>query len=236
MAKEIFAGKCHLCGERYKKSGMIRHLKACLGKHDEPVSGKKSQKVYWITAAGKWYHEYWLHLEIPAAQHLLDLDQFLRDIWLECCGHLSAFTIQGIEYQLNTGMVDAMWIDFFGPSLPTKSMKTKLYEIFQPGLAFKHRYDFGTTTELQLKVIAEKSRASPSDEIRVLARNNPPEIPCTKCGQPATQVCSQCIYEGPQAWHCDRCSRKHKCGEEMFLPVVNSPRVGECGYTGPWED
>jgi len=24
---------------------------------------------------------------------LSDLDSFLRDIWLECCGHLSAFEI-----------------------------------------------------------------------------------------------------------------------------------------------
>lgn len=24
-----------------------------------------------------------------------DLDQFIRDIWVECCGHLSAFYIEG---------------------------------------------------------------------------------------------------------------------------------------------
>jgi len=33
-------------------------------------------------------------------------------------------------------------------------------------------------------------------------------------------------------WLCDECAPKHKCGEDMLLPVVNSPRVGKCGYTG----
>ena len=26
--------------------------------------------------------------------------------------------------------------------------------------------------------------------------------------------------------------RNHDCGEEAILPVVNSPRMGVCGYTG----
>ena len=35
-----------------------------------------------------------------------------------------------------------------------------------------------------------------------------------------------------EGWVCDECAPKHKCGEDMLLPVVNSPRVGMCGYTG----
>jgi hypothetical protein len=36
--------------------------------------------------------------------------------------------------------------------------------------------------------------------------------------------------EGP-AYH-GTCAGGHECGEEMLLPVVNSPRVAMCGYTG----
>ena len=57
---------------------------------------------------------------------------------------------------------------------------------------------------------------------------------CEKCGQPAVWVCSSCIYDNG-GWLCDAHTRKHKCGEEMLLPVVNSPRVGMCGYTGGME-
>ena len=35
---------------------------------------------------------------MPASDTLADLDDFLRAIWLECCGHLSEFTIGGTSY------------------------------------------------------------------------------------------------------------------------------------------
>ena len=34
---------------------------------------------------------YWLHLQAPAVVTFAALDQGLRNIWLKCCGHLSAF-------------------------------------------------------------------------------------------------------------------------------------------------
>jgi len=38
---------------------------------------------------------------MPARATLTDLDGFLRDIWLECCGHLSAFDIGTVRYELD---------------------------------------------------------------------------------------------------------------------------------------
>jgi len=233
MTKRIQSpGKCNLCGKTYKKAGMSRHLKTCLEQNVDKKPGKVTRKTFWLNIQGREYSEYWLHLEIPTTSTLMDLDQFLRDIWLECCGHLSAFTIENIRYELDTGMIDSMWGDFFGPSMPVKTMKERLHSVLRPGLEFYHEYDFGTTTYLKLKVMAERERPGRSKKIELLALNHPPEIPCAKCGKPATQVCTQCIYEGPQAWLCDEHSQNHQCGEDMFLPVVNSPRVGECGYTG----
>ena len=45
-------------------------------------------------------------------------------------------------------------------------------------------------------------------------------------------VCTECVFDDG-GWLCETCAVKHECGEEMLLPVVNSPRVGMCGYTGP---
>ncbi len=232
MTGPMSTGTCTLCGKEFPKNVISRHLKKCLQEHATTSPESKTQKVFWINIWGTYLPGYWLHLEVPASSKLADLDQFLRDIWLECCGHLSAFTIGDTRYELDTGMVDSMWKDFFGPSMPTKSMTIKLYTALQPGLKFAHEYDFGTTTDLSLKVVAEQERAGQSKEIRVLARNNPPDIRCFKCGEPATQVCVQCIYDGPKAWLCDQHVEEHECGDDMFLPVVNSPRVGQCGYTG----
>ena len=33
-------------------------------------------------------------------------------------------------------------------------------------------------------------------------------------------------------WLCEDCAKTHECGEEMLLPVCNSPRLGVCGYCG----
>ena len=99
-----------------------------------------------MLAEGRYLPEYWLVGEISAAETLNTLDAFLRDIWLECCGHMSAFTIGNTQYMLDTGGIDGMWLDIFGPSHPTKSMKTPLTAVLKPGLKFYHEYDFGTTT------------------------------------------------------------------------------------------
>ena len=73
-------------------------------------------------------------------------------------------------------------------------------------------------------------RAITRNSINILVRNHPPPISCGKCGQPATQVCVECM-DTPNGWLCERHAAQHK-HDEMFLPVVNSPRVGMCGYAG----
>ncbi len=87
-------------------------------------------------------------------------------------------------------------------------------------------------SSLRLKVLAERAGAQQKKAVELLAHNVLPEIPCDVCGKPATQICSQCIYEeGGQL--CEACAEQHECGEEMLLPVINSPRMGMCGYDGP---
>lgn len=41
---------------------------------------------------------YWLDLELKADAKLKRLDDFLRRIWLECCGYLSEFSIAEYDY------------------------------------------------------------------------------------------------------------------------------------------
>ena len=43
---------------------------------------------------------YWLDLEIKTDSKLRQLDDLLRKVWLECCGHLSAFKIDGLRYSV----------------------------------------------------------------------------------------------------------------------------------------
>jgi hypothetical protein len=131
------------------------------------------------------------------------VDTFLRKIWCECCGHLSAFEKDGDEYG-----------------------KSRKISSLVPGDVLLYEYDFGSTTEILITVIGEISRPVQREKIRLLARNEPLEMLCDTCGAPAAIVdtCQGGLL-------CDECAKDCK-DEDMFLPVVNSPRCGECGYCG----
>ena len=65
------------------------------------------------------------------------------------------------------------------------------------------------------------------------ARNHAPEIPCDGCGAAAAEVCSEHLqYPDADARFCEECAADHDCGGNRYLPVVNSPRTGLCGFTG----
>jgi len=221
MARKQSRGTCQLCELSFSKAGMTKHLNSCIPKNigSEDKQNRK-RKFFHIVVMGYYEPEYWMHLAVPANTKLQTLDQFFRDIWLECCGHLSAFKINGIQYSVSP-MEE---YDEIG-------MTKKIGDILEPGIIFQHEYDFGSTTVLDLKIISEFEANIKDMSIKILARNDAPEIRCDKCGKMATQVCTQCIYEG-EGWLCDDCAEDHECGEEMMLPVVNSPRVGVCGYCG----
>lgn len=70
-----------------------------------------------------------------------------------------------------------------------------------------------------------------------MARNTLPEDQCIECGQRATHLCTECLIEA-DTWGtlCDEHTQTHphdNYGEPM--PLVNSPRLGMCGYDGPAE-
>ena len=227
--RRMSRGKCSFCGGPFSKGAMTRHLKSCKQRKGdlETLSAQPNPhktKIFHLVVEGRWQPDYWIHLEVGADVSLISLDSFLRDIWLECCGHMSAFVIEGQQY-VSTGP--------FGYALEWQQdmEEVELGKTLFPGMKFYHDYDFGTTTQLKLRVLSEREGVMGDDRVRLLARNDPPPIPCGVCGKLATQVCLECAWSG-EGWLCDDCADDHECDEDMFLPVVNSPRVGMCGYTG----
>jgi hypothetical protein len=211
-------GKCSLCGKTFGKAAMTRHLNRCSQPKALVAAGKRqTTPAFHLVVEGRWAKAYWIHLAAPVKAPLSKLDDFLRHIWLECCGHMSAFEIEGIRY-------------FCSPmEKEERGMETPLSQVVNAGTKFFYEYDFGSTTELGLKVVGFWNQGTPKGAVQLLARNDPPEVICAQCETHlATQVCIAC----EDAWLCESCAAAHDCGEEMFLPVVNSPRVGVCGYTG----
>ncbi|MDV7391640.1 hypothetical protein RZS08_09820, partial [Arthrospira platensis SPKY1] len=63
------------------------------------------------------------------------------------------------------------------------------------------------------------------------------DFTCQECGQPAEWLCVECIYEhDAPGLLCKAHADEHE--HEAYgglTPLVNSPRVGMCGYAGPAE-
>jgi len=215
---------------------MTRHLTSCLAKHDQaPEAGEskaKKGKLFHVVVEAKYNPDYWLHLEMPATTKLETLDHFLRDIWLECCGHLSAFKIEGQKrspVRSLSALLAADPMDWRDPD--EVDMENRLGEVLRKGSKLSYEYDFGSTTKLTLKVVSEREGlVGKANDVHLLARNDPPYIPCSRCQKAQATIIDM---EDTNEWFCDQCAVQVGLTEsEMTLPVVNSPRTGVCAYTG----
>ncbi len=329
-------GICNFCKGEFDKRKMTQHLKSCKQRkvNNANADALSEQKTRWyhLLVEGRYLPMYWMHLEMPVDATLIDLDDFLRDTWLECCGHLSEFKIgkasymsssdemywpdetipseegedeedaekdeetqlqadeiielspveaadillelvsaefqenladvplPAIEATLADVLVNKLGVSLspelqshlgrlalflqigasFERDMPQEyDMDVTLGEVLKVGQKFTHEYDFGSTTYLSLKVLAEREGASIKDEdndlvsVLTMARNEPPAIPCRVCGKPATKVVGgyYSVWDGAI---CDTCPLGDD-EPDMMLPIVNSPRVGVCGYDGGQE-
>ena len=107
--------------------------------------GKRRCRYFQVVITGKYQKDYWLIVEASENTTLKELDVFIRDIWVECCGHLSAFTIHEEQYESNPD-TDAFW------GIPSRNMNYRLKDVVDVGDNFLYEYDFGSTTELVLSI------------------------------------------------------------------------------------
>ena len=354
--KVISKGICNFCKGEFDKAKMSQHLKSCKQRalaiaagEAKAATSKNAQKtkLFHIVVEGRYNPQYWMHLELPALDTLEDLDQFLRDVWLECCGHLSEFRVGNMSYmsqpeEMLWGAPDVVEgeeeddedyedeeDDLFDPEieeelanmtpaesaaklvevltqafnvnpleLPAEEFDAKLKEllakrlqqetgtaptpeeqaqidsmvpvvrsslqlasdplfgnvlnnmaresdmdvrlgkVLKVGQKFTYEYDFGSSTDLALRVVSEREgfiEDKDSDNIEILADNNAPEMPCVVCGKPAKKVAPGYDFSVEEHAYCSaKCAKKNReeFSYQEMLPVVNSPRVGVCGYTG----
>ena len=202
---------CRLCGSEFARRGITRHLQSCLGKHLNAKSKGKVQALIHLHVQDAFNPDYFLYLLMAARAPLAVLDAYLRETWLECCGHLSAFSLERYGEEIQKG--------------------ASIGDVFVSVGSLSYEYDFGSTTELTIRELG-RFRGVLEQKIQLIARNSAPIIPCSECeANPAVTICTECIWEGA-GYLCANCEKSHECDEEMRLPVVNSPRTGICSYAG----
>lgn len=191
---------------------------------------------------------YFLSLWIDGKAAMEDIDGFLRNIWLECCGHMSAFT-----NPKNRQQGGGIWNFFEAEELLAKGklkqyeklmedtsgevpMSRKAEKVLDKGLKLRYEYDFGSSTMLVLTVV-EEYPVRADEEVVLLSRNEPLEWLCDTCKkETATQICTVHGWDEDSLF-CGKCAKKHAKECEDFkeyaaMPVVNSPRMGVCAYEG----
>ena len=215
MEKKVFQGQCMTCGGDVSKQArsLTSHLEKCGGLMASEVPGLNDALL--LRIEGRYLPSYWTVVKIRPNVTLRMLDSFLRDYWVECCEHLSAFSFKHSEIPKarNVSQVFAYW----------KSVD--------------YVYDFGSSTELKLSLLARIADAEGND-IEVMAHNKARHYACNHCESDAIGICHSCSDMG-EGMLCGVCAATHSCvleqGEGILTPIVNSPRVGVCGYTGSEE-
>ena len=206
MARQSSFGICEICATRSGKSAMAAHLRKCLPRE----GGVPTVEALLIRVQAPGTPLYWMDCAARVDANLKHLDTLLRRTWLECCGHLSEFSVgTGRRIGMSVAIEKALTI---------------------AGNRLGYEYDMGSTTALVVSELGPVAAAL-GKPIRVVARNEPPVWACDACGAPATEICTQCQYD-ERGFCCGKHATKHACGADMLLPVVNSPRMGVCGYTG----
>lgn len=216
-------GTCTFCGQAVTKQVGARHRSSCPDFQTALQSAERSrrdaERLYELRVQDAQGGQFWLDLEMRGSATLKDLDDYLRAIWLECCGHMSQFSMGG----------------WGGDEVPKRR---RAMDVLRPGLELTHIYDFGTTSESRIKLAGvREGRPIDGHPLALLARNVMPAATCIECGQPASFLCMECVTEH-ERWGtlCDAHAATHPhedYGEPLHL--VNSPRLGLCGYTGPAE-
>src|SRR5215207_3240515 len=134
-------GKCQYCGEETTRSGMTKHLAKC-SKWAQAIqaadSSRQPEENLWhIRAQDAYGKDFWIDLEMRGSSTLEKLDAYLRAIWLECCGHLSKFTVGGWRgYDIGKAR--------------------RADDVFTKETALLHLYDFGTTSETEIQVLGSR--------------------------------------------------------------------------------
>lgn len=207
---------CYYCDKELNSRNIKSHVKRCKVMHDNIEAKKKvnnkTREQFIISMVPKYgSKDYCIYISIDKSLTLQDLDSFIRDVWVECCGHLSLFKIDDREFE--------------------RTKNIRLSDILNVGIKFEYEYDFGSTTELKLEVVDSLTVSQDFSRIEIIARSKEVVHKCEQCGADTR------LYDGlNEEWVCESCAEDLDKEYIEEIDYCNSPRDGVCGYCGSKED
>lgn len=195
-------GICYCCEKVGSKVVMKNHVMKMHNDGEEACYLLRAESAY----KG---HPHWILFSVPLSASLKVVDQFLRKIWCECCGHLSSFSTKYGEVNNATKIAN-----------------------FNVKDVLTYEYDFGTTTELLVTIVGEINRPKRGQKVQLLARNFAQVFKCSTCDEDAAYIDTE-DWDGYFAcYDCYEFGDETGDEERYFEKITNSPRCGACCYDG----
>jgi hypothetical protein len=207
--------ECEYCHKKFGCRIIYDHYGDCL----KTIYKDKSGILFRFFSHGITGEVYFIYAIIGKKCTFTNIDNFLKEIWCECCGHLSEFREFHDAPAKKIG----------------KSTKITNYEV---GDRFMYEYDFGTTTTIFGEILEILDGEENNKKIELVKQNDQPQFSCVVCKKDA-----EYFYNGSCPFLCEECKNKFKklmkktddveSNDEDFTNITelsNSPRVGLCGY------
>ncbi|MBK7603819.1 MAG: hypothetical protein IPI15_09585 [Saprospiraceae bacterium] len=242
-------GTCLYCNETLGQKELKTHLNKHIAVLDEDKN-TNDKLSFLIKVTGEYKDDpHFLYLLVDGDTEFDLLDSFLREIWLECCGHMSSFSLNKkdisqfnfdkyLDLDSNANEEDEDGDDdYYGSSdlFPGEiPFNVPVKDVLIKGRKLSYTYDYGSTTSLNI-ITEYVYKAERKEFIELLSRNKDFNYRCDVCKETAFLICTFHSYSD-QGLFCMKCAKKHKktCSDfsDFEMPIVNSPRMGVCAYSG----
>lgn len=202
-------GRCYYCNKELTERTIKRHMKNCSEMkqaiEDKMRDAKTVRDQFIISIKDKYKPGvYCLYVSLDANLQLQHLDKLIRDIWVECCEHLSTFYIDKEMYHDNS---DGQY-----------EMNFYLKDLLEVGKKFEYQYDFTSATHLVLEVVDMIKVSSEFSQMEIIARNN--EEDKEDRNSPRDGVCEYVVSKDAESAYIPKNNKKYKVSNKK--PVHNN--------------
>ena len=199
---------CKFCNKKFGIKAINDHLSVCIQNFVDDKSGYLIEFISTNYITNKTYQMFVIFGTKCKFSHI---DTFLRNIWCECCGHMST-------------------LDVFEEVNKNKTQSVKfntLISKYENAKQFIYSYDMGSTTDIYFRIIKKLEGTNKNTDIELLYRNEPFKVKChnyKKCKEYATNIYYDELY-------CNDCKNNiDEEEQELILKLSNSPRTGICAF------
>lgn len=192
---------CQFCKKSFGCKQIFLHYAGCIAeKYREEYAG---HYVVSFLSRGLCNKLYYIYAIINPKTTFATIDNYLRNKWLKCCGHISNFVCEKKQISKRA-------------TFKTYADKDIIYE-----------YDMCSTTYVYMQnslLIKSDKQPLKTTYLQNVLQNDPFNFNCILCDKPASY--SDCMLQ----FFCQ--THKNKANKHMLNQIVNSPRMGQHCFEG----